>query len=53
MLDMTDNILSPREVTRISVMQGSEDDSLLKIFKNGFFCHDGERVPLENLMAKT
>ena len=44
-MDMiTDNILSPREITRITVMQGHEDDTLLSFFPNGFICHNTERV---------
>ena len=31
----------PREITRISVQQGHEDDTLLTFFQNGFICHDG------------
>ena len=44
-MDMvTNNILSPREITRITVMQGHEDDTLLNFFPNGFICHDGDRM---------
>ena len=43
---VTENILSPREITRITVMQGHEDDTLLTFFKNGFICHDGPYMSL-------
>lgn len=38
---LTGGILSPREITRISVQQGHEDDTLLTFFPSGFICHDG------------
>lgn len=31
----------PSEITRTTVMQGHEDDSLLAFFPTGFICHDG------------
>jgi hypothetical protein len=43
---VTNNILSPREITRITVMQGHEDDTLLTFFPNGFICHDGARMTI-------
>ena len=44
--ELTGGVFSPSEITRISVMQGHEDDSLLKFFPNGFIVHDGPRVEL-------
>ena len=41
---VTENILSPREITRTSVMIGHEDDTLLTFFPNGFICHNGDHV---------
>ena len=49
---LTNNILSPREITRVTVMQGHEDDTLLAFFPNGFICHDGPRIPLADRRAK-
>ena len=49
---LTNNILSPREITRVTVMQGHEDDTLLAFFPNGFVCHDGPRIPLADRRAK-
>ena len=46
---LTDYIFSPREITRVSVMQGHEDDTLLKFFPNGFICHDGPRMDMAAL----
>ena len=46
MNQLTNNILSPSEITRISVMQGHEDDTLLSFFPNGFICHDGARIEM-------
>jgi villin 1 len=44
---LTDHVLAPREITRVSVMQGHEDDTLLKFFPSGFMCHDGPYQVLE------
>lgn len=38
---LTDYTFIPSEISRISVMQGHEDDTLLTFFPNGFMCHDG------------
>ena len=48
---LTNNIFSPREITRITVMQGHEDDTLLTFFPNGFICHDGPRKALSDRIA--
>jgi hypothetical protein len=48
---LTNNIFSPREITRITVMQGHEDDTLLTFFPNGFICHDGPRKTLAERIA--
>jgi len=50
--ELTDGIFSPSEITRISVMQGHEDDTLLKFFPSGFICHDGAIVDLAAQQAK-
>lgn len=50
--ELTDGIFSPSEITRISVMQGHEDDTLLKFFPNGFICHDGAILDLAAQQAK-
>jgi hypothetical protein len=47
MAKLTDYIFSPNEVTRLSVSQGHEDDTVLKFFPNGFICHDGPYKPLD------
>jgi hypothetical protein len=49
---LTDNVLAPREISRVSVMQGHEDDTLLKFFPNGFICHDGPYMDLASQQAK-
>jgi hypothetical protein len=49
---LTNNVLSPREITRQTVMQGHEDDTLLKFFPNGFICHDGARMDIPSLHQK-
>jgi hypothetical protein len=51
MAALTDYIYSPNSVTRLSVMQGHEDDTVLKFFPNGFICHDGAYKPHDQLMA--
>lgn len=38
---LTDHTFIPAEITRVTVMQGHEDDTLLRFFPNGFVCHDG------------
>jgi hypothetical protein len=43
---LSNYVYSPKEITRVSVMQGHEDDSLLTFFPNGFICHDGPRIPI-------
>lgn len=43
---LTEGVFSPKEITRTSVMQGHEDQSLLQFFPKGFVCHDGARIPL-------
>jgi len=40
---LTDYTHSSREISRVTCMQGHEDDTLLTFFPNGFVCHDGER----------
>lgn len=51
-MDMiTDGILSPREITRTTVLAGHEDDSLLNFFPNGFIVHDGDRMPIDDKFA--
>jgi len=42
----------PREITRISVQQGHEDDTLLTFFANGFICHDGPYQKLADRLAQ-
>ena len=36
----------PADWLRVTVMQGHEDDSLLKFFPAGFICHDGPYQPI-------
>jgi len=43
---LTNHVYIPSEVTRVSVMQGHEDDTLLTFFPNGFICHDGAYEPI-------
>lgn len=43
---LTKGVLSSREITRLNVQHGHEDDSLLTFFPNGFICHDADRTPL-------
>lgn len=43
---LTDHVYNPSEITRVTVMQGHEDDTLLKFFPNGFICHDGPYKPI-------
>ena len=45
---LTNNVFSPREITRVTVMQGHEDDTLLTFFPKGFICHDGSRMSLSD-----
>jgi hypothetical protein len=49
---LTDRVYSPKEITRVSVMQGHEDDTLLTFFPNGFICHDGPYMPLSERIEK-
>merc|ERR1740117_1168507 len=39
---LTDYVFAPREIIRVSVQQGHEDNSLLNFFPDGFICHDGK-----------
>ena len=48
---VTDGVLCPREITRITVLQGHEDDTLLTFFPNGFICHDGDRMSVDEKLA--
>jgi hypothetical protein len=41
---LTDYTHASSEISRVTCMQGHEDDSLLKFFPNGFICHNGERT---------
>lgn len=49
---LTDHEYKPFEVTRVTVRQGHEDDTLLKFFSNGFVCHDGEHLDLAALSER-
>ena len=49
---LTDYVLEPRMISRVSVMQGHEDDTLLKFFPNGFTCHDGPYTSLADQQSK-
>lgn len=49
---LTDGIFSPREITRVNVQHGHEDDTLLTFFDTGFIVHDGSRVPLGEKLAQ-
>lgn len=49
---LTDYVLEPKMISRVSVMQGHEDDTLLKFFPNGFICHDGPYTDLAAQQAK-
>lgn len=46
MAKLTNYVYSPSEITRVTVMQGHEDDTLLSFFPNGFICHDGPRIEM-------
>lgn len=48
---LTDYTFIPSEISRVSCMQGHEDDTLLTFFPNGFVCHDGERTEQDAKMA--
>jgi hypothetical protein len=48
---LTGGIFSPREITRSTVLNGHEDDSLLTFFPKGFIVHDGDRIPLADKLA--
>lgn len=50
--DLTEGVFAPSEITRVSVQQGHEDDTLLKFFPNGFIVHDGPRIELAAQQAK-
>jgi hypothetical protein len=41
---LTDYTFIPSEISRVSVMQGHEDDTMLTFFPDGFVCHDGPKV---------
>jgi len=43
---LTDHVFNPSEITRVSVNQGHEDNTLLTFFPNGFICHDGAYRPI-------
>jgi len=43
--ELTGGVFEPSKITRITVNQGHEDDTLLKFFPNGFICLDGDRIP--------
>ena len=49
MAKLTEYVYSPHEITRLTVTQGHEDDTLLKFFPNGFICHDGAYKPLAQI----
>jgi len=42
--ELTGGVFEPSKITRVSVMQGHEDDSLLKFMPKGFVCMDGDRL---------
>jgi len=52
MTTLTEGVFSPREITRVSVMQGHEDDTILRFFPNGFVCHDGDYQTHGDRMAE-
>jgi hypothetical protein len=39
---LTGGVFDPNNITRVSVRQGHEDDTLLTFFPDGFICHDGD-----------
>lgn len=43
---LTGGVFAPREISRVTVMQGHEDDTLLNFFPSGFICHDGPYMPI-------
>lgn len=43
---LTENILSPREITRSTVLIGHEDDTFLAFFPAGFIVHKGNYMPI-------
>lgn len=48
---MTEGVHEPGKITRATVFQGHEDDTLLKFFPNGFICMDGARGDLAEKLA--
>jgi hypothetical protein len=48
---LTEGILAPGSVTRTTVMQGHEDDTLLSFFPNGFIVHNGPHISLPDRHA--
>jgi len=48
---LTEGVLSPREVTRVSVMSGHEDNSLLTFFPNGFITHEAPFMDITEKIA--
>ena len=49
---LTDGMYIPREIMRVSMQQGHEDDTILKLFPNGFICHDGNYTEFANKLEK-
>jgi len=49
--ELTGGILESGKISRVSVFQGHEDDTLLKFFPNGFVCLDGAREEIADRLA--
>lgn len=49
--ELTGGVFEPSKITRVTVNQGHEDDTLLKFFPNGFICLDGDRVEKADKLA--
>lgn len=49
---LTEGMYIPREIMRVSMQQGHEDDTILKLFPNGFICHDGNHTEIANKQEK-
>jgi len=49
---LTEGMYIPSEIMRISMQQGHEDDTILKLFPNGFICHDGNYTEFANKQEK-
>ena len=51
MATLTEGVFAPREITRVSVMSGHEDNSLLTFFPNGFICHQAPFMDVAEKVA--